>query len=178
MCPCGQYCRSVSASFSTSCGLPVGAKRRGLMRLPRSVKLPREMWRNYPCVASRRLLSWLRRYRVRCRFSLAGDGLRLLTPSQASPWFVTGRPPRTEVYERVPFQGWSIENSPGAKHRLVSPLQPAHLRRARRCSSSPESASALAGKIDANRSSMSNLNSAAIFARWTPNVPRISPKAL
>ena len=56
-------------------------------------------------------------HRVRCRFSFAGDRLRLLTPSEASPWFVTGRRPRTEVYERVPFQGWSVKNSSGAKRR-------------------------------------------------------------
>jgi hypothetical protein len=152
--------------------LAVGAKRRGLTRLLRSVKSSPKMGWTYPCTAVPGCPFLPMRHRVRCRFSCAGDRLRLMTPSEASPWFVTGRPPRTEVYERVPFQGWSVENSPGAKHRLVSTLQPAHLRRAGRCSSSPESASASAGKIDANRSS------AAIFARWTPNVPRISPKAL
>src|ERR1700746_2216814 len=98
----------------------------------------------YPCTAVPGCPFLPMRHRVRCRFSCAGDRLRLMTPSEASPWFVTGRPPRTEVYERVPFQGWSVENSPGAKHRLVSTLQPAHLRRAGRCSSSPESASASA----------------------------------
>lgn len=45
-------------------------------------------------------------------------------------------------------------------------------------SSSPVSASAFAGRIEASRSSTSSLNAAAIFATWMPNVPRNSPSAL
>lgn len=45
-------------------------------------------------------------------------------------------------------------------------------------SSSPVSASAFAGRIEASRSSTSSLNAAAIFATWMPKVPRNSPSAL
>ncbi len=51
-------------------------------------------------------------------------------------------------------------------------------RRRNRRSSSAVSASALAGTMEASRSSPSSLNAAEIIATWIPNVPRNSPSAL
>ena len=84
-----------------------------------------------------------------------------------------------QVAVQLPFRGDVSFLPPDAEGGvlLTLPLL-AHFRRPGRRSSSSESPSALAGSIAAKRSSISGLNSAAIFARWTPNVPRISPCAL
>jgi len=125
--PSGEQDRSAEGGGSSprdfSARRPSGrSEAKRLDALLRFVKSSSKMGWTYPCTAVPDCPFLPMRHRVRCHFSLAGDRLRLLTPSQASPWFVTGRPPQAEVYERVPFQGWSVENSPGAKHRLVSSL--------------------------------------------------------
>ena len=123
------------------------------------------------------------------------DSLRLSLCSTSSPaltWAATGRhtfPATKPVLNRLTRGNRRLPRStlPGvtchpstrcaaAPDFHVTPG--AYFRRAGRRPSLSESVSALAGRMAASRSSTSSRNSAAIFARWTPNVPRISPRAL
>jgi len=77
-------------AFSQRATLAVGAKRRGLTRLPRSVKSERESGMDLSMCGLSLLSFFLILHCVRRQFSSAGDRLRLLTPSETSSSSVTG----------------------------------------------------------------------------------------